>query len=207
MLSLVLAVVGGYLLGSLPGGYIVGKGIKGIDVRKFGSGNIGATNVLRVVGKKAAAIVLLIDLGKGAAAVYLAGLFSAGLDPSFTKAIAGLACISGHNWSFFLKFRGGKGVATSAGVFLLLTPLPFIFALVTMSLVVGITRYVSLGSMASAVALPFYIWILMGKEELSYIVLGVVVAALIILRHRSNLKRLLAGQENKLGEKVEGVRS
>jgi glycerol-3-phosphate acyltransferase PlsY len=200
MLFFVLAAAGGYLLGSLPGGYIVGKGIGGVDVRKFGSGNIGATNVLRVLGKGPALLVLLIDLGKGAAAVYLAGLFPTELDPSLLRAIAGLACISGHNWSFFLKLKGGKGVATSAGVFLLLTPLPFIFALLTMSLVVGITRYVSLGSMTSAVALPLYIWILMGEEGLSYIVLGAVVAALIIFRHRSNLKRLLAGQENKLGQ-------
>jgi glycerol-3-phosphate acyltransferase PlsY len=118
------------------------------------------------------------------------------------RALAGLACVSGHNWPVFLRFRGGKGVATSAGVFLILTPLPFVFSLLTMVLVVGLTRYVSLGSMISAAALPFYIWTLMGNEASIYIFLGIAIAGLIILRHHSNLKRLFIGKENKLGAKI-----
>lgn len=197
-----VAIAVGYLLGSIPGGYIIGKGIKGVDVRKFGSGNIGTTNVLRVLGKGPALFVFLIDIGKGIASVWISGLLPSPLDPSIIRTIGGFSCIAGHNWPLFLKFRGGKGVATSAGVFLLLTPLPFLFSFLTMLLVVGATRYVSLGSMVSAAALPFYIWILMGKGALNYIILGAVVAGIIILRHHSNLKRLLAGQENRLGEKV-----
>ena len=202
MLYLFLAVIVGYLLGSIPGGWIVGKGLKGVDVRKYGSGNIGMTNVLRVLGKKEALLVLLIDLGKGMAAIFIAGLLSAKINPPLVKALAGIACISGHNWPIFLKFRGGKGVATSAGVFLLLTPLPLFFCVLTMVLVVALTRYVSVGSMTSAALLPFYIWVLMGKQSFLYIVLGMVVAAIVILRHRSNLKRLLSGKENKLGMKI-----
>ena len=202
MLTFLLLGVLGYVLGSIPGGYIVGKGLKGIDVRKYGSGNIGATNVLRVIGKGPAFLAFLIDFGKGVAAILIAEIFSPQAAPLITKSIAGLACICGHNWSFFLKFRGGKGVATSAGVFLVLTPLPFVFALLTMIAVVGITKYVSLGSIISASTLPFYIWTFMGKEHLTYSFLACIVAALIIFRHSSNLKRLLSGEEHKLGEKV-----
>lgn len=207
MLFLILAVIAGYFLGSIPGGYIVGKGIKGIDVRKFGSGNIGTTNVLRVLGKKYALLVLLIDLGKGIAAVSLVKLLPGLPDPSLSliRAVTGLACIGGHNWSPFLRFKGGKGVATSAGVFLILTPLPFLAALFIMILVVAATRYVSLGSMLSAATLPFFIWVFQGREGLTYIITAIVVALLVIARHRSNIKRLFAGQENKLGQKVQGI--
>lgn len=196
------AIIAGYLLGSIPGGYVVGKLAGGIDVRESGSGNIGTTNVLRTLGKKHAFFAFLIDFGKGIASIYVVGLFPVEVNLSLTRSLAGFACISGHNWPLFLGFRGGKGVASSAGVFLILTPLPLAFALLTMIAVVAVTRYVSLGSMISAVALPFYIWVLMGTEILVYILLGAVVAGLIIWRHHSNLKRLLIGEENKLGQKI-----
>ncbi|MCD6575413.1 glycerol-3-phosphate 1-O-acyltransferase PlsY [Candidatus Aerophobetes bacterium] len=202
LLWLVIILISGYLIGSIPGGYIVGRLARGVDVRKYGSRNIGTTNVLRVLGKRFALYVFLIDFGKGVASVSLAYFFSIGIDSSVARALAGIACIAGHSWPLFLKFRGGKGVATSAGVFASLTPLPFLFSLVTMIAVVAVTRYVSLGSMISAALLPFYIWILMGSRNPSYIYLGIATAGLIILRHHSNLKRLFAGRENKLGERV-----
>lgn len=192
----------GYLLGSIPGGYIVGKLVKGVDVRKYGSGNIGTTNVLRVLGKKYALFVFLIDFGKGAASVLIASLFPYGNLSPLVRSLTGMACITGHNWPLFLRFKGGKGVATSAGVFLILTPLPFIFSFLTMVVVVGLTRYVSLGSMISAALLPLYIGIFMKEEGVFYIFLGVAVALLVVFRHRSNIKRLLAGKESKLGERI-----
>jgi len=202
IISFLSAVVAGYLLGCIPGGYVVGKLAGGVDVRRFGSKNIGTTNVLRVLGRRYALFVFLIDFGKGMLAVYLADFFSTATDTSIVRALAGIACISGHNWPIFLQFRGGKGVATSAGVFLILTPLPFLFSLISMAVIVGATRYVSLGSIISAALLPFYIWILGGGETLIYVYSGAIVAGVVILRHHSNLKRLLAGEENKLGEKV-----
>jgi len=206
IITLPLVAVLGYLIGSIPGGYIVGKLVGSVDVRKSGSGNIGTTNILRVLGRRYAFFAFLIDFTKGIVSVYLVSFFSAEANLFIMRALAGLACISGHNWPIFLKFRGGKGVATSAGVFLILTPLPFVFSLLTMVLVVGLTRYVSLGSMISAAALPFYIWVLIGNGALIYISLGIAIAGLIILRHHSNLKRLLIGKENKLGEKI-GIRT
>ncbi|MBE0478278.1 glycerol-3-phosphate 1-O-acyltransferase PlsY [Candidatus Aerophobetes bacterium] len=199
MIFILSVVAIGYLLGSLSGGYLVGRLAGGFDIRKFGSGNIGTTNVLRVLGKRYALFVLLLDFGKGAASIYMANLFAIGaMNPFLLRALAGLACITGHNWPVFLKFRGGKGVATAAGVFLILSPLPFAIAVLTMIAVVGATRYVSLGSIISAAALPFYIFVLMGAKSFMYIYLALAIAALIIWRHRSNLKRLVSGRENKL---------
>ncbi len=202
IVALPLVAVLGYLIGSIPGGYIVGKLAGSVDIRKSGSGNIGTTNVLRVLGRRYAFFAFLIDFTKGIVSVYLVSFFFVEINLFVIRALAGLACISGHNWPLFLKFRGGKGVATSAGVFLILTPLPFVFSLLTMVLVVGLTRYVSLGSMISAAVLPFYIWILIGNEALIYVFLGIAIAGLIILRHHSNLKRLFMGKENKLGERT-----
>ncbi|MBC7189201.1 glycerol-3-phosphate acyltransferase, partial [Candidatus Aerophobetes bacterium] len=117
------------------------------------------------------------------------------------KAIAGFACIAGHKWPVFLKFKGGKGVATAAGIFLILTPLAFCLSLVTMLVIVAVTRYVSLGSIVSAAALPFFI-LLQGRNPLPYLLLAATVAGIIIIRHHSNIKRLLAGREHKLGERI-----
>jgi len=200
-LPLIIIIIG-YLLGSVSGGYFAGKLAGGVDVRKYGSKNIGMTNVLRVLGKRYAFFAFLIDFGKGMASVYLPNFFSTNINPQIIRTLAGLACISGHNWPIFLKFRGGKGVATTAGVFSILTPLPFFLSLATMVAVVAATRYVSLGSMVSAAALPFYIWALMGTESLIYIYLGIGAAVLVICRHHSNLKRLLLGKESKIGERV-----
>jgi len=188
-----------YLLGSLPWGYLMGRIQKGIDIRDSGSGNIGTTNVLRLLGPLPAIIVLAGDIGKGIVSVYIGFLLApfTGVNPQVVGGLAGLSSIIGHNWPVFLKFKGGKGVATSAGVFLILTPFPFIFSLLVMVGVVSFTRYVSLGSVIAACSLPIFILLWVRNYRLGYFILSVMVAGFILLRHRSNLARLLRGEENK----------
>ncbi len=200
---LLFTIAVGYLLGSIPCGYLVVKAIRGIDVRNFGSGNIGTTNVQRVLGSSSALLVLVGDMGKGALSVYLGVLLAplAHISPQVMGGMAGIISIIGHNWPVFLKFKGGKGVAITAGVFLTLTPFPLMLSALVMALVVGLTRYVSLGSVAAAGALPFFIWFWM-KEGSFYLVLSALAALLILFRHRLNLRRLLKGEERRLGERV-----
>jgi glycerol-3-phosphate acyltransferase PlsY len=192
-----------YLLGSLPWGYLMGKMRKGIDIRDFGSGNVGTTNVLRLLGLLPAITVLAGDVGKGIISVYIGFLLApfTGANPEIVGGLAGLSSIIGHNWSIFLKFKGGKGVATSAGAFLILTPLPFMFSLLVMVGVVFFTRYVSLGSVIAACGLPIFILLWIRNYRLEYFILSVIVAGCVLFRHRPNLGRLLRGEENRLGEK------
>jgi len=193
-----------YLLGSISWGYLMGKFTKKIDLRNFGSGNTGFANALRVLGVFPGIIVLAGDIGKGILAVEAGNLVApyTGINPQVVKGMAGLFSIIGHNWSVFLKFRGGKGVATSAGVFMILTPFPFLFSLLIMGGVLFSTRYFSLSSMLSSLTLPLFIWLWQGNGEEFYLVLSGVVAGLILFRHQSNIKRLLRGKERKLGEKI-----
>lgn len=192
-----LNIVIAYLLGSIPTGYWLGR-MKGVDIRKFGSGNIGMTNVLRVFGKPYAVLTFIVDVGKGAVAVTLVPYLLQTNEP-WMKVLAGLAVVCGHNWTIFLKFKGGKGVATSAGVFLGLAWLPTLLVILIFTIIVGITRYVSLGSMIAAVCFP--ILMLLFHQHLLYIILSILLAFFIIIRHRSNIKRLLAGTENKFSLK------
>ncbi|MEA1964710.1 MAG: glycerol-3-phosphate 1-O-acyltransferase PlsY [Candidatus Aerophobetes bacterium] len=204
MTSFILGLFTGYLLGSIPSGYLVGKFFKGIDIRDFGSENIGFANALRVLGFFPGLVVLIADIGKGVIAVCIGYLISplAGINPQISGGMVGLLSIIGHNWTIFLKFKGGKGVATTAGVFLSLTPLPFIFAVLVMIAVVGLTRYVSSGSTISGCTLPLFIWLCMKDEGWFYIILSIITAGFIVFKHRSNIKRLLKGEEMKLGEGV-----
>jgi len=189
-------VVFAYFLGSVSFGYLIGL-LTGKDVRKVGSGNIGATNVMRAVGKTAGIITLALDTAKGYVAVLLAERF-AGPDESLPL-ICGLAALLGHCFPVFLKFRGGKGVATGLGVFLRLVPFYVIFALGAFLIVLAITRFVSAGSMAAAATMPIALWIGDASTELA--MLAAVIAALIILKHHKNIARLIRGQENRLGAK------
>lgn len=193
MLILVIVLIS-YLLGSVPVGFIVGK-TKGIDIRKHGSGNIGTTNAFRVMGK-AGIIVLAGDVAKGILAVLLGKYFGGPV----VGLISGLAAMAGHNWSIFLKFNGGRGVATAAGVLIALAPPVMVLALSIWGITVFITRYVSLGSILGAGPVPILLWAF--DKHWSYIIFGVVVAVLIIYRHCPNLKRLLDGTEYKWGEKA-----
>lgn len=198
VISVALALVACYLLGSVPFGFITGR-LLGVDVRRHGSGNIGATNVLRVVGPAAAVPVLLLDAGKGIAAVYLGRALAPGLDPAWAGTLAGMAAIAGHNWSVFLGFKGGKGVATSAGVAAVLIPRFVLAGLVVFLATILITRYVSLGSLLAAAVTAVYVLVAPAPVPLKFF--GVAGALFIIVRHRANIKRLMTGQESRLGQK------
>lgn len=205
----ILAALGAYLLGSIPFGFLAAKA-KGIDIRTVGSGNIGATNAMRVLGKPMGIGVLLLDALKGYVAVKGAGALALALGGNFTfpaehirglELTAGIFAVLGHNYTCWLRFKGGKGVATSAGVYLALAPLPLAIALGVFVLTVAVTRYVSAGSMAAALALAAAVWILQPGD----IPLGVVTTALgamVIYKHKSNLQRLRAGTENRFGRKA-----
>lgn len=192
---LILLILVGYLLGSIPFGFIAGK-IGKIDVTRAGSGNIGATNVMRTMGLTPAALVLILDTLKGALPVWLAQAYSG--DPRIIV-LCGLAAIIGHAFPLYLGFKGGKGVATGGGVLLGLAPDMFVLGIVLFLIVVGLTRYVSAGSILAAVTV-FILFVLLGKP-LPYTVVVGLAAALIVVRHLANIKRLIAGTERRIGEK------
>lgn len=202
MVKILFAIAAAYVMGSIPTSYLMGR-FKGIDVRKKGSGNVGATNVLRTVGKLPALIVLIVDILKGVLAVTLIASFfynqEMPVNFNVLRALLGISVIVGHNWSVFLKLKGGKGVATSCGVFLVLLPEAAAVAILVFLLVLAITKYVSLGSILLSITVPV-VAALMGKE-LEFILLSVTICILISYRHKSNIKRLLTGTENKVGGK------
>lgn len=199
----ILTVLGGYLLGSIPTGFLVGKA-QGIDVRTVGSGNIGATNVSRSLGKAAGILVLLADALKGWLAVaVLAKLISGwlgGSEDQQTQALsmlAGLAAVLGHDYTCWLYFKGGKGIATSAGVLLALVPWSLLIIASVWAIVFALTRYVSLSSIAASLALPFAVWLT--DEAKTMIVVTAGMSALAIYKHKANIKRLLQGTESRFG--------
>ncbi len=198
--NILFAVLAGYLLGSIPFGLLVARS-RGVDIRQHGSGNIGATNVLRVLGKKWGIPVFLLDAAKGVAAVWVAQrFFSAGQGVALAGIVGAMACIVGHNFPVWLGFKGGKGIATSAGVLIGLMPWAALVAAVVWGAVFFTTRYVSVASMVAAVAIPVSVWLLGGRGDALFW-FSVVVAALAIWRHRSNIQRLLAGTENRFERK------
>ena len=182
------AILIGYALGSLPIGYLVAQGAGGVDLRRVGSGNVGAANVYRTTGLAIAIAVMLADIGKGAAAVLLAGA---------NPAAAGVAAVVGHVYPVWLRFRGGKGVATASGVFAVLAPIPTLLAALTFAILVARTRFVSLGSVAATIVLPIAEWITPGMRAVD--IATTIVAALILFRHRGNIMRLLSRTERALG--------
>jgi len=197
-MTIVLIPVSAYLLGSIPFGLILGKIFGSGDVRAEGSGNIGATNVARVAGPLAGILTLLLDGTKGAAAVLLAERYSNG--SAMWMIIAGLAALIGHCFPIWLKFKGGKGVATAAGVYLALSPLAFLAGLILFILVVGFWRYVSLGSISAAAAMPMLLYFLWAPHHAPPPVItfgALAVAMLIVYKHDANLQRLVNGQEPK----------
>jgi len=195
--SFLVIPIAGYLLGSVPFGLILAKIFGGRDVRTAGSGNIGATNVARVAGPFAGILTLLLDVAKGAGAVLLAALFSQG--STLWMMIAGLCALVGHCFPLWLKFRGGKGVATAAGVFIVMNPMAFLGAIAVFLLVVAVTRYVSLGSICAAMAMPILVYFLPAAHVPLYIVFVGALAAgtLIIYKHSANIQRLVRGEEPK----------
>ena len=198
--NIILCSILSYLLGSIPTSFLMGKLMKGIDIRKHGSGNVGATNALRVLGTKIGIITLLIDIVKGFFAVQIGKQLVS--EPTNLFLIGtGLLAIIGHIFTIFLKFKGGKGVATSTGVFIALSPLPIAIALIVFVVTVWISKYVSLGSMVAA--LVFFLLELMvnvrnrfaNVELLIFIFLLMV---FIIVRHKTNIKRIIDGNENRI---------
>lgn len=190
--------VAAYLLGSIPFGLILAKLFGGTDVRKQGSGNIGATNVARVVGPLAGVMTLILDAAKGAAAVLLAERVS---NTSATwMMIAAIAALLGHCFPVWLKFKGGKGVATAAGVFLALSPLAFLVAILLFVVVVLFWRYVSLGSISAAAAIPlliYFLWAPGHAPPLTVTFGSLAIALLVVYKHGSNIQRLVHGLEPK----------
>ena len=186
-------MVGGYLLGAVPFGLVVSRLAGGPDPRTAGSRNIGATNVARLAGKPAGIACLLLDVAKGALPTWLA---LARLAEPWQAALVGLAAFLGHLYPLYLRFKGGKGVATALGVWLALSPSALGGILLVFGLVAWRTRYVSLASMSACTSAP--LWLLLAKAPPAQVALAALMAALVIYRHRENIARLRAGQENRL---------
>jgi acyl phosphate:glycerol-3-phosphate acyltransferase len=192
-----LLVLAAYLVGSTPTSYLAGRWTRGIDLREHGSGNLGATNTFRVLGPKIAAPVMLIDVLKGALPAALFPLWDGA--PSWAWALAyGAAAIVGHVFSVFTRFRGGKGVATAAGVFLAVAPTAVLPAFVVWLAVLGLWRMVSLASISAAVTL--IVALLLTESRPAVLVLGAVVAAFVIYAHRTNIRRIMRGEEYRFGK-------
>lgn len=189
---IVVLMIVAYILGSIPNALWIGKVFKGIDVREHGSKNTGSTNAARVLGAKLGILTLILDISKGAIPTLIATML---LDSSISVILVGICAISGHSFSIFMKFKGGKAVATTVGVFIVLVPGAILLAAVIFFLVFGITRYVSLSSMIGAISLP--IWIILFYKNIPLTIFGIIIAILIIVRHKSNIQRLLNGTESK----------
>lgn len=202
MLNILYPVIAAYIIGSIPTSYLVGR-VRGVDIRKQGSGNVGATNMLRVAGKLPALIVLIADVLKGVVAVTLLSLLFYNrdmlIDFNVLRVLLGISAIVGHNWSIFLKLKGGKGVATSCGVLMILLPKAMAVAAVVFLITIWLTKYVSLGSIFLSIAVPIVAAVT--GNEIELILLSVTICILISYRHKDNIKRLLKGTENKLGSK------
>lgn len=206
MAWIITGIILSYLAGSIPTAYVFGRLLKGIDIRKFGSGNVGATNALRVLGKGPGITVLALDVLKGFVPVFFIGDLLANkttlVNPEATRIIIGLCCICGHNWTLFLSFKGGKGMATTLGVLLALSlktsglHLVLGIAILTWLIVFLLSRIVSLASIITALGLPLYMAVF--RQSLLITCAGIVLAVFVILRHRSNLKRLFEGREPRI---------
>lgn len=197
--ALIVLCAVAYLLGSIPTGYLVARWIKGIDVRTVGSGNVGATNVARMVGAKAGIVVLVVDALKGLLAVRWAPaaagmLTSQPVDP-FWAWWAGLAAVVGHDWSCWLQFGGGKGIATSLGVLLGVAPVVAGWTVLVWGVVFAVSRMVSVASILTAAAVP--VIVVLQRHAGPYIVVGILLGGIAIIRHNSNIQRILQGSERK----------
>ena len=193
MENMLLAGILSYLLGSIPNGLWLGKAVWHTDLREHGSHNIGATNAWRTLGKSAGISIFLLDFAKGAVSVYLGSLLVG--TPVF-MIVCGILAIVGHSCSLFLKFQGGKGVATGLGVMVMLMPLPALIVFLLWLAIVKVTGYVSLGSIVAAACVPLLAWLM--NYSMEFILFGVLAAVFIIVRHHSNIDRLLKGTESKI---------
>ncbi|MEZ4746926.1 MAG: glycerol-3-phosphate 1-O-acyltransferase PlsY [Calditrichia bacterium] len=206
MLNMLLMIAISYLMGSIPTSIIAGKLLKGIDIRKEGSGNAGATNVFRVLGWKAGLVVLLIDMLKGwIPTVYVSQL---GMDSGLGwhainyQIIAGISAMFGHIWTIFASFKGGKGVGTGAGMIIGLAPVPVLVCIIVFIVTVWLTRFVSLGSILASITFMAVVFVqkfaLNQPVPIELLIFSVFIPVLIIFTHRANVQRLLKGEENKI---------
>lgn len=189
---LIIAVLG-YLIGSIPNGLLIGKKLYNIDLRQFGSKNIGATNAFRTLGLWPALWVFLTDAAKGVIAVYLSSFL---VGTPIALLVGGIAAIVGHNWSIFLNFTGGRGVATGLGVIAVLVPQITAIIFLIWAIIVYITRYVSLASIVAAVLVPIFMWFF--GEKIEFLYFGILAALFVVGRHKPNIERLLKGTELKI---------
>jgi acyl phosphate:glycerol-3-phosphate acyltransferase len=194
-----LLVLAAYFMGAFPTSYVMARAVRGIDLRHHGSGNLGATNAFRVLGWKAATPIFIVDIGKGFIPAYWFPRFD-GESLSTWALVYGAAAIVGHVFSVYVRFRGGKGVATGAGVFLALAPVAVLIGLGIWVLLVAATGYVSLASIAAAAALPALVALLGGSVEL--LVLSLLLSIFVIYAHRANIRRLLRGEEHRFGRRA-----
>ena len=206
MATYIIVALVAYLLGSISFSVIISKRMAGFDVRDKGSKNAGSTNVLRTVGKKAAIITLICDCLKGVIAIliaYIAGNIAENLDRALLIQLAGIFVVLGHTFPVFFKFKGGKGVATSLGVLLMVNWQIGLICLVFALILMALTRFVSLGSVAAAILFPVLTVFITNNYLVpgNYIIFGIILAILVIFNHRENVKRLLTGTENKLSFK------
>jgi glycerol-3-phosphate acyltransferase PlsY len=191
MITLLVAAIA-YLLGAIPFGYLLVKWTTGTDVRTGGSGNIGATNVLRTTGRAAGIATLLLDIGKGYLAVWIAARLSG--HSIFAMSVAALAVMAGHAYPVFLNFKGGKAVASFVGAFLYATPLALLAVLVVFVTVVAVTRYISLASIVGAITFPLAVWLM--EKNVTLTVAGLIAGGFIIYKHSSNIQRLRTDSEH-----------
>ena len=205
-LASLLVAVAAYLFGSIPTGYLLMRFFRKQDIRTLGSGNIGATNVLRSGARGLGAATFLLDTLKGCAAVWLGALVAPALLPGVpvrnVEALAALFAVLGHMFPVWLRFRGGKGVATGFGVFLVAAPLAALASITVFALVFAISRFVSLASIVGAAAFPIFAWFFVhGDKPAFFIAVQAIVAFLIVAKHHENIRRLLGGTENRFGSR------
>ena len=201
----ILLMAFSYILGSVPNALWIGKVFKGIDVREHGSKNTGSTNAARVLGAKLGILTLILDISKGLVPTLLAVLLKVDFFENLTKisnldyVLVGICAILGHVFSIFMNFKGGKAVATTLGVFLVLVPKAILFTAIVFFVVFAIFRYVSLSSIFAAISLPIFTYFL--YQQIVYIILGILIAILIVVKHKSNIERLKNGTESKFSLK------
>ncbi|WP_188887622.1 glycerol-3-phosphate 1-O-acyltransferase PlsY [Paenibacillus radicis (ex Gao et al. 2016)] len=199
MLNAIIAVVASYLLGSISFSIVIARLVKGIDIREHGSGNAGATNTIRVLGKGPGLLVFVLDIAKGIAAVLIGRLLGPDDLGDWTAVLSGLAAIVGHNWPIWFRFKGGKGIATTVGVMVTLAFVPALIAGVIAIASIAITRYVSLGSLLFAAFVPLLIGLI--HYSLPLLLVSLLLCVFAFVRHRTNIVKLVQGTENKLGAK------
>lgn len=206
IMKIILVMILGYLAGSIPTGLWIGRSMRGIDIRDHGSGNLGATNAFRVLGKSLGSLVLFVDVLKGLLPVLILPRLVGISNPTpGLEMLIGASAIAGHVLSFFVDFKGGKGVATALGVFLAIAPLEMSIILAIGILIIAVTGYVSLASITGAVLLPLFLFFT-GRPT-SVLIVAMIISIIVLVRHRTNLTRLLQGRENRFYQTNTGIES